>query len=93
MIAFSLELRTQPQNADVDERGPELVSHRGLARAFGVNASTIRCWVDTGAWPLPQCVCHSCLLYRRCDAQCWLQTGRWPDGMKFRKSEPGTPEE
>lgn len=62
----------------------ELVSHRELARLCGVSARTVRAWIETGAWPLPECTCRSLLYFCRADAEHWILTGRWPEGSRFR---------
>lgn len=62
----------------------ELVSHRELARRCGVPPRTIRAWILTGAWPLPECTCRSALYFPRVDVEVWILTGRWPADARFR---------
>lgn len=63
---------------------PRLIKHCEVADLCGVDAKTLRKWVDAGDFPRPHSTFQTTWLYDRPLINHWLETGQWLDRAKFR---------
>ncbi len=68
---------------------PVLMTHREVAKHFGVTTEGLRKWVHRGEFPEPHSMISQTWFYRADLIEHRLRTGRWLQGVTFRgRSRP-----